>query len=969
MEGGSDYDDAHTRVSHEVELGGAFTQAAEIGHYSAAVHEDERAEAASSPPITGHGQHATDDSGATQAQGERASLAPTLSADDISDDEMAPPRVTRPLPPSPDVNIDLAAALARTPPPPSVPKRTSLPPPVRTVPVPSTDSPPRIQGSSPQRVPTTKRTSLLPPPRETPSPTPDTLDVVSSLRLQHSTRRTSLPPPARRVPSSSVSREGSLATPAPPPSLSYSEQDSQEPGQTKDAPRTQDEFIVPPPPPPPPPPAPTPTRKPSIAPPTPDGRRIVESRRSSDSRERRGSGQYATLTTPLVSGPISPPSKKRIPPSLPLDKEVLDEDVGGAPLLYYGSRRATDTTPDPIDPLFYAPKSPNIPPRSPSPTSGTDALSSVPPATPPPLPSADESGSENLQRRRTIAERMAKLGAIKFGVPPPVNRVQPSAPTQPAEDPDAEGSTADPGQPAPEEEEDEEDEQARRQRIAAKIAGMGGMRFGILPIQPGTVSVTPPPPPPEEEATPRSPPRDISPPRQPAAYYHEYEHEYEQPSSSDDGVRVEAEESELEEVRYEDLEDEYDGEGVEEKRVEAPSPPPPPPRSTRPPIPSARPTIPTALLPGRSGSFATITPGPRPPVRHSVSEFVMVEPAEAPLPSPSRYSRVPSAQWSAPPPLESSDLAGSGQWELPSIPSGSFDLGNNVITSDLSGSMWSEDSTAYPPAAQTSVSRSPPPTVVPQQPVGQPRAPAIASPAQMTADELRALWYRVGAHVAEAASRLLERSKRTLVGNGSYESFIAEALLQVPNASPPHGPGEYGFLIYAQTAAQVHTRLTDIMPGDVVVLDGAKLKGYKGLHTYSMSAGERAPCMGIVSEFDVKKLKLKALQASQRVGQAVRICVADGLQQYAEMCIFLDCGIGKLQAGRSKEWDDQGQDTFSMPPVLNSHSLLRNRFIAYGKHEITATENNITTDIEFAIVPLHWIDGYGRYGLLGSGLS
>ncbi|KAH9985838.1 hypothetical protein BJV77DRAFT_1071221 [Russula vinacea] len=58
------------------------------------------------------------------------------------------------------------------------------------------------------------------------------------------------------------------------------------------------------------------------------------------------------------------------------------------------------------------------------------------------------------------------------------------------------------------------------------------------------------------------------------------------------------------------------------------------------------------------------------------------------------------------------------------------------------------------------------------------------------------------------------------------------------------------------------------MPGDVVVLDGAKLKGYKGLHTYSMSAGERAPCMGIVSEFDVKKLKLKALQASQRVGQA-----------------------------------------------------------------------------------------------------
>jgi hypothetical protein len=891
LEEGSDYDDAHTRVPHEVEVG-AFAQAAEIGQYSAV--QDESVVAASSPSKTVHGQHATDDSRAAQAHGDRASLAPALSADDISDDEMAPPRVTRPLPPAPDTSTDLVTALARVPPPPAVPKRTSLPPPVRNVPVPSTDSPPRFQGSSPQRVTTAKRTSLLPPSRETPSPTPDTLDVVSSLRLQHSTRRTSLPPPSRRAPSPSVSREGSLATPPPPSSLSYSEQDSREPGQTKEVPRTQDEFIVPPPP----PPLPTPSRKPSIAPPTPDGRRIVESRRSSDSRlsqdERRGSGQYATLTTPVISGPISPPSKKRIPSPLPLEKEVLDEDIGGAQPLCYHSQRATDTTPDPIDPLFYVPaKSPNIPPvpRSPSPTSGTDAVSSVPSATPPAHPSADESGRENLQRRRTIAERMAKLGGIKFGVPPPVNRVQPSAPTQPAEDAGAEGSTAGSGQLAPEEEEDEEDEQARRQRIAAKIAGMGGMRFGMLPIQPGIVSVTPPPPPPipvrpEEEATPRSPPRDISPPRQPAAYYHEYEQEYEQPSSSDDGVHVEAEESELEEVRHEDLEDEYDGEGVEE-RIEAPSPPPPPPpRSTRPPIPPARPSIPMSLLPGRSGSFSTITPGSRPPVRHSVSDFVMVEPEEAPLPSPSRYSRVPSAQWSAPPPLESSDLAGSGQWELPSIPSGSLDLGNNVITGDLSGSMWSEDSTAYPPATQPSVSQSPPPTGPPQQSVGQPRAPAAAVPAQMTADELRALWYRVGAYVGEAASRLLERSKRTLVGNGSYEGFIAEALSQVSNASPPHSPGEYGFLIYAQTAAQVHTRLTDIMPGDVVVLDGAKLKGYKGLHTYSMSAGEGAPCMGVVSEFDVKKLKLKALQANQRVGQAVRIFVADGLQLCAETCIF-----------------------------------------------------------------------------------
>ncbi len=511
----------------------------------------------------------------------------------------------------------------------------------------------------------------------------------------------------------------------------------------------------------------------------------------------------------------------------------------------------------------------------------TEPVSSIPPttppATPPPPTSSNESGKEGLQRRATIAERMAKLGNIKFGAPRPVNRVQPSDPTQPEEDAGTESSTAGSGPPVPEEEENEEGEQARRRRIAAKIAGMGGMRVGMLPTQPGIAPVSTPPRPtiparPEEEMTPRSPPRDIAPPRLPATYYHESEQEYERPSSSSDGVQVEAEESEFEEVQREDLEDEYGDRSVEEETPVVR--PPPPPRSTRPPIPTTRPPIPPSLLPGRSGSFGTITPPPRPPVRQSVSEFTMVEPEEAPLPSPTRHSRAPSHQWSVHPQQESSDLTGSGQWELPSIPSGSLDLGNSVIGGDLSGSMWSEDSTAYPPAARPSASTPPPPTGAPQsqQSVGQrPYTPAVV-PSQMTSDDLRALWGRVGVQVGEAASRLLERSKRTLVGNGSYEGFIAEALSLVPNALPPQSSGEYGILIYAQTAAQVHTRVTDMLPGDVVVLDAAKLKGHKGLHTYSISAGEGAPCMGVVSEFDVKKLKLKALQANRRVGQAVRIC-------------------------------------------------------------------------------------------------
>jgi myosin tail region-interacting protein MTI1 len=209
------------------------------------------------------------------------------------------------------------------------------------------------------------------------------------------------------------------------------------------------------------------------------------------------------------------------------------------------------------------------------------------------------------------------------------------------------------------------------------------------------------------------------------------------------------------------------------------------------------------------------------------------------------------------------------------IPSGSLDFGDSSgAMSDLSASMWSEDSTAYPsPPPSSAPPPTAPPTVIPPPhsvTAAQPRASVVGAPVRMTVDELRAVWERVGMYVAEAASGLLERSKRTLVGNGSYEGFVAEALAQVPNASPPHASGEYGFLVYAQTGAQVHTRLADIMPGDVVVLRSAKLKGHKGLQSYSMSTGEGTPCVGVVSEFDAKKLKLRALQANQRVGQAVR---------------------------------------------------------------------------------------------------
>jgi hypothetical protein len=119
----------------------------------------------------------------------------------------------------------------------------------------------------------------------------------------------------------------------------------------------------------------------------------------------------------------------------------------------------------------------------------------------------------------------------------------------------------------------------------------------------------------------------------------------------------------------------------------------PPPRSTRLPIPTTRPPISllvqAQLLADEVDQLHNYA--------CPASDVVMVEPEGALLPSSTCHSRMAPRQW-----LYTRFksrliclLAGSYRWGLPSIPSGPLDLG----TGDLSGSMWSNDFTAYPPAA------------------------------------------------------------------------------------------------------------------------------------------------------------------------------------------------------------------------------------------------------------------------------
>ncbi|KAF9013066.1 hypothetical protein BDQ17DRAFT_1342662 [Cyathus striatus] len=127
------------------------------------------------------------------------------------------------------------------------------------------------------------------------------------------------------------------------------------------------------------------------------------------------------------------------------------------------------------------------------------------------------------------------------------------------------------------------------------------------------------------------------------------------------------------------------------------------------------------------------------------------------------------------------------------------------------------------------------------------------------------IWGRIGVQVCESATQLFEKSKRTLVGDGSYRGFLAAVLNEVANAAPlSHG---YGYLIYAQTGSAVQKRISDILPGDVVEVSDAKFKGHKGIQMYNLHVGAEEPLVGVVEEFEARKSKVRVFKANQHVGQ------------------------------------------------------------------------------------------------------
>ena len=145
---------------------------------------------------------------------------------------------------------------------------------------------------------------------------------------------------------------------------------------------------------------------------------------------------------------------------------------------------------------------------------------------------------------------------------------------------------------------------------------------------------------------------------------------------------------------------------------------------------------------------------------------------------------------------------------------------------------------------------------------------------RLSSDALLDLWGRIGVYVSDAAALLHAKSRRVLVGDGTYPGFVLSVARQVPQACVPSRTARYpyGHLIYFQTAATVHKRYAEIMPGDVIVLQNALFKGVKGKlgGAYTEEVGSKGePVVGIIGEFEGRKSKAKVYQANQHVGLQV----------------------------------------------------------------------------------------------------
>ncbi|WWC96190.1 hypothetical protein V866_003057 [Kwoniella sp. B9012] len=529
-----------------------------------------------------------------------------------------------------------------------------------------------------------------------------------------------------------------------------------------------------------------------------------------------------------------------------------------------------------------APKSPSAP--SPSATSPPTQSRTIASEEPPSSPKAED---EDATRRSGIAARMAKLGGIKFGMPPPTfkkpqNIASPSSEVPTAEEGHVESPIdKEPPLPSPrgevpvspvtgrdeEGEETPEQEAARRRATLARLRA-GGALGGFGLFNPGGSA---------EPEEPKEDPRGI-------------EQDKPVPPSTE-----------------------------EEEEEDAPPPPPP----GRPPVPSGRPV----LAPPADVHEEEDAPPPPPPGRPTISTSVGGNDAPPPQPrvpqtptSPAVGSPVRTPSGKRPPvPTEkrfslshkrtstaSSAImteerpisgVGSGEWQISDEPAAilSSQIDNQEVEDEgpppppnrppppaqvqgqspqpsprRSGSLLSRKSRTsidIPPQAQTP-SRVPPSPVQQQSLARQPSV-SQAQGGRPGFDQLKEASQRYGAQLARSAHNIFSQGKKAQVGDGSPAGFVLFAMdsAQLPRPDTEKG---WGQVVFEQEGGSILRRYDDPRPGDIAAFHDSKLKGKKGLSTYNQHVGSvEEPLIGVVAEFEERKHKLRILQVERGVPEEV----------------------------------------------------------------------------------------------------
>ncbi|RXK36785.1 hypothetical protein M231_05946 [Tremella mesenterica] len=591
------------------------------------------------------------------------------------------------------------------------------------------------------------------------------------------------------------------------------------------------------------------------------------SRRSMD-RSMHPAPPQAPLPSPPVGNPLIPPRE---------DEEEDEDDGEDIGLVREEVEEEEEVPPPPparkpsLPPvrtaLFPVPVVPQSPVRpfvqeesAPSPQSPIQSTQS---------PSADDEGKS---RASAMAARMAKMGGIKFGVPPPIRQKTvvddqkmtsggspsvnvPESPIDPSPPVGKEG----------EEEETPEQEATRKRATLARLKAGGTLGFGMFSHAP----VSPTSPSAEFEDTrglqQESEMTNTPPPIPPNRPHMSLEPVIADENVSDDAPPVPT-----------------------RPPVPTPSkpslPPPPPPQNEE--------DSPTSPLPiptkeHRRSMSSSSTQASR---RFSGQAPILTIPEDTFQP----LSLEPESSFDDPPPVpphrptsNPSESRKSGSFVYPSSPmspvrthsrveSDTLGMGHHAQTRHGSqGGQGAQGSSPVQTRGSMSVNR-----------------PGYA--------ELQEASKTFGGRLAGAARGLFEQGRRGNYGDGSPAGFVLLAMERAGLAPPLQ---QWGLVIYEQEVSSVLRRYDEPRPGDIAAFYDAKLKGKKGLQSYSQAVGSvEEPLVGVVIEFDEKRHnKIRVWQVERGLPEEVsyrcddlksgRIVVSDFICSFWRIRLSKSCYV------------------------------------------------------------------------------